>query len=97
MHATNVRDAQAETRRLVCYDCGVACDLGKMREERLVFLRKLGAEEPPPPNHPLSEAPNCIITPHIAWATTAARKRLMETAVDNVRAFLEGRLQNIVN
>src|SRR6185503_13191479 len=49
IHATNVRDAEAEKRRLVCYDCGVACDLGKMREERLVFLRKLGAEEPPPP------------------------------------------------
>jgi radical SAM-linked protein len=47
IHATNVRDAEAEKRRLVCYDCGVACDLGKMREERLVFLRKLGAEEPP--------------------------------------------------
>jgi radical SAM family uncharacterized protein/radical SAM-linked protein len=49
IHATNARDAEAETRRLVCYDCGVACDLGKMREERLVFLRKLGAEEPPAP------------------------------------------------
>jgi radical SAM-linked protein len=49
IHATNARDAEAQTRRLVCYDCGVACDLGKMREERLVFLRKLGAEEPPAP------------------------------------------------
>jgi radical SAM family uncharacterized protein/radical SAM-linked protein len=48
IHATNVRDAEAEKRRLVCYDCGVACDLGKMREERLVFLRKLGADEPAP-------------------------------------------------
>jgi radical SAM family uncharacterized protein/radical SAM-linked protein len=52
IHATNVKDAQAETKRLVCYDCGVACDLGKMREERLVFLRKLGAEEPPPKPEP---------------------------------------------
>ncbi|HVR21656.1 MAG TPA: TIGR03936 family radical SAM-associated protein, partial [Polyangiaceae bacterium] len=56
IHATNARDAEAEKRRLVCYDCGVACDLGKMREERLVFLRKLGAEEPPQPK-PVPVAP----------------------------------------
>src|SRR6185295_17297889 len=47
IHATNAADAEAEKRRLVCYDCGVACDLGKMRQERLVFLRKLGADERP--------------------------------------------------
>jgi radical SAM family uncharacterized protein/radical SAM-linked protein len=47
IHATNAEDAEAEKRRLVCYDCGVACDLGKMREERLVYLRKLGANERP--------------------------------------------------
>jgi radical SAM-linked protein len=49
IHATNAEDAEAEKRRLVCYDCGVACDLGKMREERLVYLRKLGANERPRP------------------------------------------------
>jgi radical SAM family uncharacterized protein/radical SAM-linked protein len=48
VHATNLEDAQRETRRLVCYDCGVACDMTQMREERLVFLRTLGAHEPPP-------------------------------------------------
>ncbi|MBN8616209.1 MAG: TIGR03960 family B12-binding radical SAM protein [Deltaproteobacteria bacterium] len=48
VHATNLEDAQKEARRLVCYDCGVACDMTQMREERLVFLRKLGAHEPPP-------------------------------------------------
>ncbi|HEY3500910.1 MAG TPA: TIGR03960 family B12-binding radical SAM protein [Polyangiaceae bacterium] len=47
IHPTNAAEAEAERRRLVCYDCGVACDLGKMREERLVFLRKLGAHERP--------------------------------------------------
>ncbi len=58
VQATNLRDAEAETRKLVCYDCGVACDLGAMREERLVYLRKLGAEAPriqspqPPPEAP---------------------------------------------
>jgi radical SAM family uncharacterized protein/radical SAM-linked protein len=49
IHPTNAAEAEAERRRLVCYDCGVACDLGKMREERLVFLRKLGAHERPAP------------------------------------------------
>src|SRR5262249_17483235 len=37
--------AEAERRRLVCYDCGVACDLSRMRNERIVFLRKMGAVE----------------------------------------------------
>jgi radical SAM family uncharacterized protein/radical SAM-linked protein len=49
IHATNAADAEAEQRRLVCYDCGIACDLGKMRQERLVYLRKLGAHERPAP------------------------------------------------
>ncbi|MFO0672942.1 MAG: TIGR03960 family B12-binding radical SAM protein [Polyangiaceae bacterium] len=46
VHATNLAAAHAETRKLVCYDCGVACDLGAMRSERLDYLQKLGAEEP---------------------------------------------------
>jgi radical SAM-linked protein len=46
VHATNLEDAAKETRRLVCYDCGVACDLDAMRAERLVALRKLGADRP---------------------------------------------------
>jgi glycerate dehydrogenase len=54
-------------------------------------------QEPPKPDCPLLTARNCYITPHIAWATKAARKRLLDTAVDNVRAFLEGRPQNVVN
>lgn len=41
VHHTQVEAAQAETRRLVCYDCGVACDLSEMRSERLVALRTL--------------------------------------------------------
>ncbi|WP_282940042.1 D-2-hydroxyacid dehydrogenase [Paenibacillus sp. RC67] len=52
--------------------------------------------EPPPADHPLLHASNCIITPHIAWATREARGRLLQTAVDNVRSFLEGRPQNVV-
>ena len=45
IHHTNAADAEADRRKLVCYDCGVACDLSKMREERVVFLRRLGAFE----------------------------------------------------
>ncbi len=44
IHHTNLDDAAPDARKLVCYDCGVACDLGAMREERLVYLRRLGAE-----------------------------------------------------
>lgn len=47
IHHTNLADAAPDQRRLVCYDCGVACDLGKMREDRLVALRTLGAHERP--------------------------------------------------
>jgi len=53
--------------------------------------------EPPPADNPLLRAKNCIVTPHIAWATRAARSRLMQIAVANIRVFLNGRLQNTVN
>jgi radical SAM family uncharacterized protein/radical SAM-linked protein len=46
IHHTNVAEASADERRLVCYDCGVACDMGKMRQERLGFLQGMGALEP---------------------------------------------------
>ena len=55
------------------------------------------AAEPPPADHPLLRATNCLITPHLAWATRAARLRLMKVAVENVRAFLSGRPENVVN
>ncbi|WP_146451011.1 D-2-hydroxyacid dehydrogenase [Bythopirellula polymerisocia] len=53
--------------------------------------------EPPPVDHPLVAAPNCFITPHLAWATLSARKRLMQVLVENVAAFLAGKPQNVVN
>lgn len=53
--------------------------------------------EPPPTDHPLLGIENCIITPHIAWATRSARSRLLDTVVDNVAAFLAGQPQNVVN
>jgi glycerate dehydrogenase len=55
------------------------------------------SEEPPGESNPLLTARNCYITPHIAWATLAARKRLLQVAVDNVASFLAGKPQNVVN
>ncbi len=55
------------------------------------------AVEPPNNSNPLLSAKNCILTPHIAWATRSARARLMETAVANLRAFADGKIQNRVN
>jgi glycerate dehydrogenase len=53
--------------------------------------------EPPVPDNPLLSAKNCYITPHIAWATTEARERLMKIATENLEAFLKGKPQNKVN
>jgi radical SAM-linked protein len=47
IHHTNAQDAQADERKLVCYHCGVACDMKQMRQERVDFLESLGALEPP--------------------------------------------------
>ena len=50
--------------------------------------------EPPQKDNPLLSAKNCVITPHIAWSTIAARKRLMTVAVENVNGFINGKPQN---
>lgn len=53
--------------------------------------------EPILPDNPLLKAPNCLITPHISWAPKESRSRLMDIAVNNLKAFIEGRLVNVVN
>jgi glycerate dehydrogenase len=54
------------------------------------------AAEPPRPDHPLLSARNCVITPHIAWATRAARQRLIANSAANIAAFRAGSPQNVV-
>ena len=54
-------------------------------------------QEPPPAEHPLLHAQNCIVTPHVGWATFQARKRLIKVLCGNVRAFLAGNPVNVVN
>ena len=53
-------------------------------------------DEPPKKDNPLCSAKNCYVTPHLAWATLAARKRLIRTVEENVSAFLKGAPQNVV-
>lgn len=55
------------------------------------------SEEPPRQDNPLLSAKNCFITPHISWATYAARERLMRIAIANVQSFIEVKPKNIVN
>lgn len=52
------------------------------------------SQEPPQAGHPLLTARNCYITPHIAWASTAARERLMQILVKNLKGYIEG---NVIN
>ncbi len=53
--------------------------------------------EPPEMDNPLFSAKNCLITPHISWATKEARARLMDIAVNNLEAFIEGTPVNVIN
>ncbi len=53
--------------------------------------------EPPPKENPLLTAKNCIITPHIAWASQSARGRLMEMVIHNIRSFMGGNPINVVS
>ena len=60
------------------------------------FCADVLTEEPPKADNPLLGQPNAFITPHIAWASTEARQRLLQVAIGNVSAFVSGTPQNIV-
>ena len=60
------------------------------------FCADVLTEEPPKADNPLLGLPNAYTTPHIAWATVEARARLVKVAIDNVKAFANGKSQNVV-
>lgn len=60
------------------------------------FCADVLTEEPPKADNPLLRCENAYITPHIAWASSEARVRLLDVAINNVRAFLDGKPQNVV-
>jgi len=74
-------------------------DLAQALDEGVIAGAALDvvSTEPIRADNPLLQARNCIITPHIAWASLGARRRLMQTTAENVGAFLRGQPQNVVN
>ena len=73
-------------------------DVARALSEKIIAYAGLDvlSAEPPPASNPLLSAPNCFILPHVAWASFAARKRLMRETVENVKAFLEKKPRNLV-
>ena len=74
-------------------DVAVALQQGRLA----AYCADVLDEEPPQAGNPLLRQPRAYITPHIAWATTEARRRLLDVAIANVKAFVAGHPQNVVN
>jgi glycerate dehydrogenase len=73
-------------------------DLARALKEKVIAAAGLDvlSAEPPPAENPVLGAPNCFILPHVAWASVAARKRLMHEVTENLRAFIEGKPRNAI-
>jgi len=68
-----------------------------LKQNRLgALLTDVLSTEPPAEDNPLLQVPNCVITPHIGWATSAARQRLLDTVCANIKAYQEGKTLNVV-
>ena len=68
-----------------------------LKENRLrAYCADVLSEEPPRAENPLLQCENAFITPHIAWATKESRKRLIEVAINNVKAFVNKHPQNVI-
>jgi glycerate dehydrogenase len=77
---------------VVDQDLAAALNAGKLAGAALDVL----SVEPPAESNPLLSAANCLVTPHIAWATREARARLMDLAISNISGFLSGNPQNVI-
>jgi glycerate dehydrogenase len=77
---------------LVDSDLADALNAGRLAGAGLDVL----TVEPPAETNPLLKARNCLVTPHIAWATREARARLMEAAMGNIAGFLDGNPRNVI-
>ncbi len=76
-----------------------SADLAEALESGKVWAAGLDVaeHEPIPADDPLLRAPHCIITPHISWLPKESRQRIVDTTAENIRAFLAGTPQNVVN
>ena len=83
----------ARGQLIVEQDVADALNSGKMAAAGLDVVYS----EPIKADNPLLKAKNCLITPHISWAPIESRQRIMDCTVENVKGYLQGKLQNVVN